>query len=197
MGHTQRLCALSLSPLETRANGSSATTAARSAGQVNKAMYRFKLFRKLVGGKFECWWIDQPVYGEHWFPVREWSEIRGTRPAFARGTPVCEEYPDTWLHRRALQKRHPVIDSGIRRAARSLAESRAHCVRPCERCGYVLCFCPPLKKRRQRASSKASDLMIAPLALPLALPPACSAPPLPTVEQLACRALLLLMEARK
>jgi len=53
----------------------------------------FRWARRLVGGKWELWWVDAPVCAEVWHDVEEWSSRTGRRPTcLCRGTPRCEEY---------------------------------------------------------------------------------------------------------
>jgi len=54
-------------------------------------LWRFKWYRRKIGGMWEHWIIDG--YGTCWFRVNKWSEGTGTRPAgLCRGTPTKEKY---------------------------------------------------------------------------------------------------------
>lgn len=53
---------------------------------------QYRLGRKLLGGKWELWWVDVPVASSCWHEVEEWTCITGVRPTpLCRGSAQCEE----------------------------------------------------------------------------------------------------------
>jgi hypothetical protein len=61
--------------------------------------------RKLIGGKWELWWVDCPVNSDVWHSVPEWSDVVGERPTpLCRGTPIKEDWSDGVLDAREPQK---------------------------------------------------------------------------------------------
>lgn len=56
---------------------------------------RFRWARRLLGGKWELWYVDHPVCADVWHPVNHWSTDEliypknGGLPWFDRPTPLC------------------------------------------------------------------------------------------------------------
>lgn len=52
-----------------------------------------RFVRRLVGGHWECWYVDSPVNSAVWHSVERCSLVAGTRPSgICRGTPTCEDW---------------------------------------------------------------------------------------------------------
>jgi hypothetical protein len=51
----------------------------------------FRWYRKLIGGKWEQWWLEGP-YIEKWFRVHTFTGDYMRPDPACRGTPVCEDW---------------------------------------------------------------------------------------------------------
>lgn len=50
--------------------------------------------RRLLGGRWERWWVDSPVCGDIWhWRTRERTSWEGRPSPLCRGTPIVEEWP--------------------------------------------------------------------------------------------------------
>jgi len=59
---------------------------------VRYPLSKYRWGRKLLGGKWEYWWVDVPVASSCWHDVDEWTVITGIRPTpLCRGRARCEE----------------------------------------------------------------------------------------------------------
>ena len=60
---------------------------------LNWTCNRFRWARKLLGGKWERWWIDSPVCSSCWMAVKDWTEdpARQRPDVLARGRPEARE----------------------------------------------------------------------------------------------------------
>ncbi len=54
---------------------------------------RFRWYRRWRGGKWELWYVDDPMHADIWHQVPEFARISGERPnPICRGTPKEEDW---------------------------------------------------------------------------------------------------------
>ena len=56
------------------------------------SLSHFRWFRKMLGGRWERWWVDSPVNDTMWHWREDWEDMSERPTCICRGTPIIEDY---------------------------------------------------------------------------------------------------------